>query len=80
MEIKNCIFKFRCTRTWDSLSPTATDAVRYCDDCDRGVHLCETNEQLIIALHADRCVAIPADLQLYSDSRDTYMVGRVLSE
>ena len=57
-QIRNCTFAFRCTQTWDSLSPTNDSSVRYCKDCDRGVHLCRTDSELTDAIKQNYCVAI----------------------
>lgn len=56
--IKNCQFKFKCHMTWDSLLETSDSKIRYCHECDRGVHFCEDDEELNHALMNDWCVAI----------------------
>lgn len=29
-EIRNCEFRFKCSKLWDSLDPTGDDKVRFC--------------------------------------------------
>lgn len=56
-EIRNCEFRFQCTKTWDSLKPTEDLSVRFCDQCQRTVHYCSTPTQLHDAIVKNRCVA-----------------------
>lgn len=72
VDIRNCKFAFRCTQTWGSLSVTNDKAIRYCSDCDRGVHLCETNEELLKAMRENWCVAI--------DVPDPRIVSRLIGD
>ena len=58
MEIRNCRFKFKCTKTWDSLDQTSVPGIKYCHECDRGVHYCEDQSELDHALLQDWCVAL----------------------
>ena len=58
MKIRNCIFKFRCTKTWDSLIQTTDANIRYCNECDKGVHFCDTEHDLLEAVEKDWCIAI----------------------
>ena len=44
--------------TWDSLLETSDSKIKYCHECDRGVHFCEDDEELNHALMNDWCVAI----------------------
>lgn len=61
--LRNCRFKRPCPMKWDDLVPTERPGVRYCPQCDRGVHLCRTGEELRAALQANRCVAIPMQVE-----------------
>jgi hypothetical protein len=56
--VKNCQFKFKCHMTWDSLLVTSDSKIKYCPECDRGVHFCEDDQELNHALMKDWCVAI----------------------
>jgi len=56
--IRNCKFKYQCPMRWSSLEETSTMNVRYCSECKRTVHYCETDEQLRIAILEDHCVAV----------------------
>ncbi|WP_425617090.1 hypothetical protein NA78x_000759 [Anatilimnocola sp. NA78] len=50
-------FRFRCPRTWESLSLTKDEAIRHCPECEQLVYLCESLEQAE-ALGAQRkCIA-----------------------
>ena len=57
--IRNCQFKFKCKQQWGSLIPTDDIKVRNCKECDRTVHLCDNDVELIEAMKLDQCVAIP---------------------
>lgn len=58
INIENCIFKFKCTKSWKSLLQTSDRKIRYCEECDRGVHLCKTDRELEIAKSKGWCVAV----------------------
>lgn len=58
VDIRNCRFAYRCPMTWDVLLKTENDAIRYCVECDRGVHLCKTDDQLSEAIKENKCVAV----------------------
>ena len=44
--------------TWDTLIETSEPSIRYCMDCDRGVHYCKDESELEHALKQDWCVAM----------------------
>jgi hypothetical protein len=56
--IKNCryLFKFRCPKNWEDLSPTQDSAIRYCETCRKNVHLCKTLED--VGRHSGECIAL----------------------
>jgi hypothetical protein len=56
--IRNCVFAYQCTRTWDSLDKTSHRDVRFCGDCGREVHFCHDARSLNKAIALNRCVAI----------------------
>ena len=56
--IRNCRFAFRCPMIWEKLITTEQENIRYCSECDRGVHRCKTDEELAIAIKQNYCVAI----------------------
>lgn len=57
--IRNCRFAFRCHQRWDALEETNNIHVRYCHECSQDVVLCRTDEDLLAALQANHCVAVP---------------------
>jgi hypothetical protein len=63
--IRNCPWGFKCEKTWAGLIATDTENIRFCDACDKEVHLCDTKEELADSVLLNRCVAVPAAL-LYS--------------
>ena len=44
--------------TWDTLIETSDSSIKYCHDCDRGVHYCKDKNDLAYSLTKDWCVAI----------------------
>ena len=56
--LRNCKFGYQCPARWEELAPTKKADVRFCDKCDRKVHLCETDFDLYIAIENNRCVAL----------------------
>jgi hypothetical protein len=58
LTIRNCIFAFKCVAKWDNLTPTDDDKIHFCQDCQKEVHLCEDDDELVVAVRLNRCVAI----------------------
>jgi hypothetical protein len=69
--INNCKFSYQCPRAWERLDVTASDGERYCDTCQRIVHLCEDDATLTHHVEAGHCVAV-ADT-----ARGEMLVGQV---
>jgi len=63
--IRNCSWKFECTRTWSSLLPTKSytyESTRYCPDCKENVRLVNDESSLFLAIEHNQCVAIPFEI------------------
>lgn len=58
LTIRNCVFAFKCTAQWDELTLTDDDKIHFCQDCQKEVHLCEDDDELVVAVRLNRCVAI----------------------
>jgi hypothetical protein len=76
--IRNCVFAFQCTRTWDSLRPTGSQGIRFCDDCQREVHFCRDARALSRAIALNRCVAIVAG-DIEGDGPGPLLLGEVIA-
>lgn len=72
--IRNCRFRFRCTRTWESMAATQSKTVRFCSDCNEAVHLCCTPEDLVAAIASNRCVAFDPEAIAGNPSEEAPMV------
>ena len=57
--VPNCKLAFECPEDWDAMQPTADVGIRFCNQCDRTVHFCDSDELLRIAVRNGWCVAIP---------------------
>lgn len=64
--IRNCSFKFKCPLSWDDLQTTADPAVRHCTKCERQVHFCRDDQELLVHARRGDCVAklAPSDDEL----------------
>ena len=63
--IRNCSWKFKCTKTWDSLllaKPYVYGKIRYCPDCKENVRLVDNESSLFLAIEHNHCVAIPFEI------------------
>jgi len=58
MQIRNCVFGFKCDKKWENLTTTENMEVRFCNDCRREVFFCRTDAQLREAILYNRCVTI----------------------
>ena len=75
-EIRNCEFRFKCPKLWDSLELTGDDTVRFCGQCNSTVHYCRAPLQLHAAIIANHCVAVEIHDAL--DSEPRLVVGEPL--
>ena len=76
--IRNCSWKFKCTKTWDSLLPTKPytyESTRFCPDCKENVRLVESESSLFLAIEHNQCVAIPFDITNTKKQLDMPLVG-----
>lgn len=56
--ISNCLeWQFQCPRQFAKLQTTQNPKVRYCDVCDKGVHVCYNIEELGHHIKQSHCVA-----------------------
>src|SRR5262245_7735266 len=51
-------FQFECPQQWEKLTPTGTDTMRFCENCKRSVHYCDTLQEARDHAAAGHCVAI----------------------
>ena len=58
LNIRNCIFGFKCTANWNTMKLTSDKAVRHCKSCEKDVYLISTKEELLEAINLNRCIAI----------------------
>ena len=72
--IRNCIFAFKCTAKWYELTPTDDDKVHFCNGCQKEVHLCEDDDELVKSVRLNRCIAIYRE----GDMMMGDLVGRVV--
>lgn len=61
LTIRNCTFAFKCTQQWEKLEETREESIRFCQDCQKEVHLCEDDEELVESIKLNRCVAFSRD-------------------
>lgn len=57
-QIRNCPFRFDCSKTWDALQETEDMTIRFCEQCQRPVHYCKTQSELHEAIVKDQCVLV----------------------
>lgn len=58
MKIINCSLKYQCGNRWEDLDTTNQPKVRYCRECDRGVHQCDNEAEYQQAIKLKQCVAL----------------------
>ncbi len=61
LTIRNCVFAFKCTAKWEELDETADDSIKFCQECQKEVHYCSDDDELVTAVRLNRCVAIEKD-------------------
>lgn len=58
IDLRNCVFGFKCTANWDEMKRTSEKTVRHCEQCEKNVYFITKPEELIEAINFNRCVAI----------------------
>lgn len=58
IRIRNCIYGFKCDQSWDEMTLTKKENVRFCGNCEKEVFFVEKKGQLLKAIQLNRCVAI----------------------
>lgn len=56
-EIRNCVFAYKCEADWEELEDTNKEKIRFCKECQKEVHFCETDKELTEAIRENFCVA-----------------------
>lgn len=57
--IRNClpVFQVVCPKLWDELTDSDDPSARHCNQCDRQVFLCTTDDETIAHARAGDCIA-----------------------
>mgnify|MGYP001440319410 CR=1 FL=1 len=60
--INNCeevyTFEYKCPLEWKNLKKTEDSKVRFCDECDKNVYRCTTNEDIDKHIELNHCIAV----------------------
>ncbi|WP_434420327.1 diguanylate cyclase domain-containing protein [Nannocystis pusilla] len=67
-------FLFACTKRWETLAPTDSDSVRFCQQCKEQVYYCDTVADAETRALAGQCIAIPK--QLSDGGVESHAMGR----
>jgi diguanylate cyclase (GGDEF)-like protein/uncharacterized protein (TIGR02996 family) len=67
-------FLFACTKRWETLAPTESDGVRFCQQCKEQVYHCDTVADAETRALAGQCIAIPK--QLSDGGVESHAMGR----
>lgn len=78
--IRNCSWKKKCSRTWNSLVEAKYmnyELIRFCPDCKEKVHLVADEQDLLQAIESNYCVAIPFDITNLKKQIDGPLLGSI---
>ncbi len=67
-------FAFQCPKRWETLAPTESDSVRFCQHCQERVYYCNTIADASSRAKAGECIAVPKEIANGVASRD--VLGR----
>ncbi len=62
-QFRNCEFAFKCDGDWFELDETNDEKVKFCNKCQKQVHRCDTEDELLTAIKSNLCVAIEPPYQ-----------------
>lgn len=75
LQLRNCEFAFQCDAKWEKLAETGDEQIRFCDHCQKEVHHCVTDEELLRAIRSNLCVAIAPPYPRKSSTERTMLMG-----
>jgi hypothetical protein len=58
LTIRNCKFAYKCSAKWNNLQETEDESIRFCDECQKEVFFCDSDDTLISLVKLNRCIAI----------------------
>jgi len=67
-QFRNCAFTFKCGADWNKLDGTSTENIRFCNICQKQVHRCDTDDELLFAIKSNLCIAINPPFQKSNES------------
>ncbi len=76
--IRNCEFKFKCDQSWDSMTTVSgykSECVRYCKKCHKNVYWVGHDDELLMHIEFNHCVAISFDISNVKKFLDVPLVG-----
>ena len=53
-----CTFEFKCNKQWDELETPVASNIKFCNQCEKDVYLCKTQEEIDHARSFGRCISI----------------------
>ncbi len=75
-----CVIEYVCPKTWESLSVTARDDVKFCDHCSKKVYLCASQEEVDSAAELGKCVAFDSVQSAHLDSFESKVKTDVVTQ
>lgn len=61
------LFKYKCPLEWENLAKTQDEKIRFCGECKRKVHFCESDEEFIKNARRGNCVVIEREQLLLGE-------------
>ena len=62
-----CTFEFKCDKQWDDLETQVASNIKFCNQCQKDVYLCKTQDELDHARSLGRCVSIErVEVRMYT--------------
>jgi hypothetical protein len=78
--LRNCSWKFKCERLWDSLLETKSyrsDKVRFCPDCSENVYFVSSESEVFLAIEQNKCIAIPFEITDVHKQMNKTLIGSI---
>ena len=65
--IRRKLTKTNCYQTWDKLTITNNESIRFCQDCNKNVYLAQTEAEVIKRAKLGQCIALIRELEIYNE-------------
>jgi hypothetical protein len=74
--VRNCTIAYQCNTKWENLTDDGIEGVRFCEKCEKEVHLCVSDAEVIDSIRRNLCIAV----EIAKSNKSQWFMGSVQSK